>query len=184
MRINWVFSAQFNPGPEIDLKSISNVGPTWGSYRSWRSCNTDNVVCHDKQKAKELLNRAFQAVCNFYLPKKFYQDLERPKGVKLYEGDYHEMVDDLEDIISMHLAASNSDIVLLAGFDLSTPGPVNDRLTQHRIQNRLGLVHKVIKDHAAVQWVLVDHPMPMAKAYTQLTNITCDTLNNVLQLLK
>lgn len=182
MRVNWVFSAKHSIGPEFDISTIKNIGATWGSWKSWRACGTDNVICHDRAKAQELLQRAFHSICNFYVPKKYYQELGRPTGLRLYEGDFAESVDDLEDIIAMFLVSSNSDLVLLSGFDFSTPPPAPDRLTQHKIQNRLGLFYQIVSSSKA-QWVLVDHPGDLDKAYSKLSNLTCDKMQNVLKLL-
>ena len=184
MQVTWVFSAGYSPGPEVDLSAAKGVGPTWGSWKSWRACNTDNVICHDRAKARELLDRNFQTTCNFYLPKDHFQSLGRPSGVNLYSGDFSETIDDLEDVVAMHLVGHSSNIVLLAGFDLSTQEPAKDRLEQHRIQNRLGLMYRLFADTPKTQWVLVDHPKKLDKAYSKLENITCDTMESVLQLLK
>jgi len=183
MRINWVFASFWIPDVTIDMDGVKNTGPSWGSWKSWRACSTDNVICHDRGRAQELLNRAFQAVCNFYVPRKYYQELGRPVGIKLYDGDFLEEAPDLEDIIAMHLAAANSDIVLLAGFDFSKPMLVDDKFEMHKIKNRLGLTRQVIASNQDIQWVIVDHAAEMDTAFTELPNLTRDTVNNVLQLL-
>lgn len=183
MRINWVFAASCEIDPTVDINLVKNIGATWGSWKSWRSCETDNVVCNDLAKAKELLKRAFQAVCNFYVPRGYYEDLGRPVGLKLYDGQFAEQVNDIEDIISLHLVAGISDIVLLKGFDLRKPVPTNDRFEQHKIQNRLGMIRSVTQKYPEVQWVLVDHPGELDKGFQNLPNLTCDKLENVIQLL-
>ena len=183
MRINWVFAADYQIDPTVDISQIKNIGATWGSWRSWRSCQTDNVICDDLSKGKELLKRAFQAVCNFHVPRRYYQDLGRPVGIKLYDGQFAEQVDDIEDIIALHLVLGISDIVLLAGFDLRQPVPTNDRFEQHKIQNRLGLIRSVIQNNPEVQWVLVDHPGELDKGFQNIANLTCDQFQNVIQLL-
>jgi hypothetical protein len=183
MQINWIFSASYNPGPEIDLDAIQNIGPSWGSWRSWRACKTNNVICHDRAKSNDLLARSFQSVCNFYIPKTLYQEVGRPIGVRLYDGDFRDEVDDLEDIIAMHLVSANSNIVLMAGFDFSEQDPKTDKLEQHRAKNRLGLIYQIIADCPEIQFVLVDHPKPVNKTYSGLSNLTCDVMKNVLKLL-
>lgn len=183
MRINWVFAASWVPDVTIDMNGAKNIGPSWGSWKSWRACGNDNVICHDRGRAQELLNRAFQAVCNFYVPRKYYQDLGRPLGVKLYDGDYLEETNDLEDIIAMHLAAANSDIVLLAGFELIKPAVSEDQFEMHKIRNRLGLIRQVISSHPNAQWVVIDHIGEMDQAFSNLPNLTCDSVENVLKLL-
>jgi hypothetical protein len=183
MRINWVFAAGYHLDPSLDLERIKSIGPSWGSWQTWRSCGTDNVICHDSVKAKELITRAFQAVCNFYVPKNIYQDLNRPVGIRLYDGDYIEQINNIEDIVGMHLVAEQSDLVLLVGYDFSKPIIPPDRFEEHKIRNRHGLMRSVIASTPECQWVLVDHPAEIDKAYSELSNITCDKMESVLKLL-
>lgn len=183
MNINTVIAAGFAVAPPLSVEILKNIGPTWGSWKTWGPCHTDNVICHDLFKARELLKRAIQAVCNFYLPEKFYHDLSRPTGVNFYQGDFLQDVHDLEDIIAMHLVADRSELVLLFGFDVANPGMIQDRLEKHRVTNRLGLLRQVLASNPDVQWVLVDHAKPPDAAFEALPNLTCDSLENVLQLL-
>lgn len=183
MRVNWAVASDYKIDPAINLDQIKSIGPVWGSYKTWRSCSTDNVICHEASKARELLDRAFQAVCNFYVPRSQYEFLQRPLGVKLYEGDFKEEVDNIEDIVTLHLVGAVSDIVLLLGYDLGTPQTTDDRLKKHKILNRHGLLHGVINNLPKVQWVVVDPPGDLDKAYKNLPNVTCDTMSNALQLL-
>jgi hypothetical protein len=183
MRVSWVFASGYQIDPGLDIEKFKLVGPTWGSWKTWRSCSTDNVVCHDLSKAQDLIKRAFQAVCNFYVPRAHYQDLSRPIGIKLYDGEFAREIIDLEDVISMHLAADSSDIVLLAGFDFSQRERLPDRLENHRINNYHNLIRGVISQRDLVQWVAVDHPKKFDDLYQNLTNLTCDTMENALQLL-
>jgi len=183
MRINWVFAANYQIDPTVDITQIKNIGATWGSWKTWRSCETDNVICDDLAKGQDLLKRAFQAVCNFYLPRRHYQDLGRPVGTRLYDGEFNELVDDIEDIIALHLVAGISDIVLLKGFDLRQPPVIEDRYEKHRVQNRLGLTRSAILNNPEVQWVLVDHPGKLDKGFEDIANLTCDSFQNVIQLL-
>jgi len=183
MRISWVFASGYQIDPGQDIEKFKLIGPTWGSWKTWRSCSTDNVVCHDLAKSQDLIKRAFQAVCNFYVPRRHYQDLSRPIGIKLYDGEFTHDVNDLEDIIAMHLAADTSDIVLLTGFDFSDQEKTPDRLTNHRIHNYHGLIRGVIGQRDLVQWVAVDHPKKLGDLYQNLPNLTCDTMENALQLL-
>lgn len=183
MLVNWIFADGYQLDPTIESERIKSIGPTWGSWRTWRSCNTDNVICHDLTKASELIGRAFQAVCNFYVPKKFYQELGRPMGVKLYDSEFAFETEHIEDIVSMHLASESSDIVLLVGFDLSTPVPSNDKVTETKILHYHGMLRSKIQNSEKVQWVLVDHRNPLDIAYQNLSNLTCDTMENALKLL-
>lgn len=184
MKISWVFAQGYSLDPTIDVNKIKDVGPTWGGWQTWRSCGTDNVICHDLSKARELVARAFHGVCNFYVPKKNYEALSRPVGIKLYEGEFVQETLAIQDIIALHLAAQNSDIVLMMGFDLSTPIlPEDDRFEKHRILNHHGLIRSVIANNPTVQWVAIDHPKELDPAYKSITNLTCDKMENVIQLL-
>lgn len=183
MRVNWVFADGYHLDPTIRVDQIKTVGSTWGSWRTWRGCGTDNVICHDRAKCMELIGRAFQAVCNFYIPKSYYQELNRPMGVKLYEGDFNMDIDHHEDIVGMNLVANLSDIVLLVGFDLSLTDLPPDQFDRHKLKNYHGLIRSVIDTNQNTQWVLVDHPKILDKAYQNLPNLTCDTMENALKLL-
>lgn len=183
MNINTVFASAFSMPHGVDPIDIKNLAPTWGSWKTWRDCHTDNVICHDLTKARELQKRAFHAVCNFYLPQKFYHPLGRPEKINFYQGDFLQEVQDLEDIVAMHLVSERSDIVLLFGFDLANPGQILDRMEKHVITNRLGLIRQAIASTPNTQWVLVDHDRDVDKAFLELSNLTCDSFQNVLQLL-
>lgn len=182
MRINWILASDYQLDPNISVEAVKAVGPVWGSHKTWRNANTDNVICHDLTRARQLIDRAFQAVCNFYVPKKFFVDLGRPLGAKLYEGDFDQSVQDIEDIIAMHLAARSSDIVLLLGFDLDLPDSIPDKLQAHEIKHRHGLMRSAMAGNPDVQWVLLDRNN-MHQSYKELPNLTCDTIQNALKLL-
>jgi hypothetical protein len=183
MRINWVFADTYQLDISVDLEKVKAVGPIWGSWRTWRGSSTDNVICHDLSKAQELLARAFQSVCNFYVPKKYYQDLGRPLGVKLYEGEFEQELDHAEDIVAMHLTAQCSDIIILAGFNFGEVVFPDDRFEGHKLRNYHGLARQIIQDQSQVQWVLVDSADILDKSYQSLPNLTCDQMQNVLKLL-
>jgi hypothetical protein len=182
MRINWVFGSQWTPDPTINLDQLLDIAPSWGSWRTWRACGTNNVICHDPSQARRLLDRKFQTQCNLYLPRQHFQELGRPSGVQLYDGNYTEYITDLEDIIALHLTGSGSELVLITGISLVTPAST-DRLELVYQRNRLGLIHAVIKNHPHVQWIMVDHPDPLDQSFLAFDNITCDKLQNVLNLL-
>jgi hypothetical protein len=183
MKVTWIVAAGYSPDKPIDSESLKKIGPIWGSHRTWRDYNTDNVVCHDLDRGRQLIVRAFQAVCNLYLPKKHFADLGRPLGVRLYDGDFDQPVDDIEDIISMHLASQNSDICLLVGFDLALPESIEDRYQAHVIKNRHGMIRSVIAATPNVQWAVIDHSGNLDKSYQKLPNLTRDTMENALKLL-
>ena len=181
MNVSWVLADSIVLDPLIDVDVMKAVGPLWGSWKTWRGCQTDNVICHDLSKSKDLLQRNFQKNCNFYLPNANWVNLDRPENVNLYEGSF---VDEIqpEEIIAMHLASTQSDIVLLLGFDLSEKNKNLDLKIEHRAQAYRALVLHAIQDNPEVQWVLVDHLQPVMKMFSKLENLTADTMENCLGL--
>ena len=121
MNINWILANDYVPDPTIDLGQLKTCGAFWGGWQTWRACGTDTVICHDMGKASDLIKRAFHAVCNFYIPNSIYTSLDRPAGVRLYEGNFVHDLDNHEEIVAMHLVASASDIVLMLGYNFIEP---------------------------------------------------------------
>ncbi len=183
MNTNWVVADGYVLDPTVDLTQLKNFGSFWGSWKTWRACGTDNVVCHNMSKADELIKRNFHLNCNFYIANSVYASLDRPQGVRLYEGNFVHDLDRQEDIIALHLAASVSDIVLLLGFDFTEQPKLADRLQEHRAHNYRSLIKQAIKDNGAVQWVAVDHTGEFRKDMLELENFTVDSLENVIELL-
>ena len=183
MNISWVLADSATADPAVNIAELKRLGALWGSWRTWRAYQTDNVICHDPAKVDELLKRAFQAACNFYIPNSAYVALNRPLGVQLYEGDFVHDLDRREEIVAMHLAASRSDIVLLVGFDFTEQPRNIDRMAEHQAQHHRGLAWQAIKANEEIQWVLVDHPGTIHPAMADLPNLTQDTMSNVLELL-
>lgn len=183
IKVNWVFQSDYKIDPTLDVESMKSSGPFWGSWKTWRSCGTDNVICHDFAKARELINRRFHEQCNFYIPQKNFQSLERPSNTILYDGDFERDVNNIEDIIACHLSSSQSEIVLLVGFDFSKLVIVDDPYQNHKSHNYQSLMHSIIKSQSSIQWVLIDHDPNISDRFQNLTNLTCDTMENVLKLL-
>ena len=184
MKLSWVLANDTNLDPAIDLTSLKEIGSFWGGWQTWRNCNTDNVICNEFDRAKSLLQRKFNENCNFYIPDAIYQSLDRPAGVCLYGGTTQLDLENKEEIIAMHLSASQSDIVLLLGFDWSLKLKNPDRLLEHRAQNYRTLVKQTIISHPQVQWVLIDRPDETIEELEDITNITYDTIDGVLALAK
>ena len=178
MKISWVLAAQFQLPIEVDIESVKSVGPSWGSWKTWRSSGTDNVICHDRSQAEQLVTRQFQNQCNLHLPKQFYKDLGHPQNIKWYDGDYSVEVDDVEDCVALHLAAFSSDIVLLTGFELVLPKTASDKNSAKRINTKHSIIYQAVKSNSLVQWVVLDSDID--SVYKALPNVTCDKLKNVL----
>lgn len=183
MKISWVLSDRLELDPTQDIQALKNVGPFWGSWRTWRAYQTDNVICHSQFKASELIQRNFQTHCNFYIPKSVYSALDQPTSVGLYEGEFMHDLDHHEEIVALHLAATDSDIVLLLGYDLSEQEKMVDKLQEHKAHNYRSLLKQAIKNFPTVQWVWIDHAGHLRKDLTELENLTTDTMVNVIEML-
>lgn len=183
MKINWVLSDRVELDHTVNISQLKDIGSFWGSWRTWRAYSTDNVVCYEMTKADELIKRSFQNVCNFYISNSVYTSLDRPAGVKLFEGNFIHDLDNHEEIVAMHLAASTSDIILLLGFDFSNTTPNPDKLLEHRAINYRNLVKQAIKDNPGVQWLAIDHQADFRKDLFDLPNLSKDTLSNVIGML-
>lgn len=181
MNVSWVFADSVILDPTADLKAMKEIGSSWGSWKTWRSCQTDNVICHDFAKAQELLKRSFNTACNFYIPNESFVALERPENVCLYEGKF---LDDFqpEEIVAMHLAASTSDVILLLGFDWQEQSKNPNRLLEHHAHVYRTLIKYCIENNSEVQWVLVDHPGEIMKSMSKISNLTKDTMDTALSL--
>jgi hypothetical protein len=183
MNISWILANGLIPDPELDLSKLKEIGPFWGGWQTWRSCGTDNVICNDFDRARSLLARKFNEGCNFYIPNTIYQKLDHPALVKLYDGTTELDLENKEEIIAMHLAGRQSEIILLLGFDWQTKLKNPDRLLEHRAQNYRTLIKQAITEHNQVQWVLIDHPPKLMLELKNLPNLTQDTLASVIKLL-
>jgi len=183
MNINWVLANTTELDPGVDLKKIKNIGSLWGSWRTWRGCQTDNVICHNGVKAKDLIDKRVPTVCNFYISNTVYVALDEPEQVISYGGDFSHEVAEQDEIVAMHLAATASDIVLLLGFDWTAkplPKDPDQKLLRH---NYINLVREAIAGNAKTQWVLIDHSGNIMPELAQLANLTQDTMSNVFGML-
>jgi hypothetical protein len=181
-KISWVLSDSVVLDPTQNLAELKHVGSFWGSWRTWRACQTDNVICHDQVKAADLVQREFQNLCNLYIPETVNASLDRPDNVRVYGGEFAQDVTHQEEIVALHLAASVSDIVLLLGFDFSTQSRLDDPLLEHQATNYRGLVRQIILDNNHIQWVVVDHPADFREDLQGLSNLVKDNLGSILGL--
>lgn len=180
MKIAWVIADNAVIDPTVDLDALKNIGPFWGGWRTWRTFQTDNVICHNESEATGLISKNFHTRCNLHIPYSVYQTTNRPERIKLYNGEFHELVDHPDDIVSMHLAAASNDIVLLLGFDLSPKNLEHDRLAKHKWHNYNQYVLQIFASNSAVQWVMLDHSDQVEKEIKKVANLQFDTLENVL----
>jgi hypothetical protein len=184
MRINWVVADATVLPPDVDVNALKDIAAIWGGWRTWRGCSTDNVICNDATRAHELLKRKMNEQCNMYIPSSLYTQLDRPKGVQLYEGQFTFEIDNKDELISIQLVSGQSDVVLLLGFDWTEKPTSTDRLIAHRAKNYERFVKDAIGSNPDVQWVLVDHAGEVHPELAEFENLTKDTLENVIELLK
>lgn len=175
MNINWVVANTAQLDPTIDLNKFKEIGSIWGGWQTWRSCQTDNVICHNATKAQQLIENQFPTLCNFYIPNTLYVILDNPVGVRAYGGDFAHEVEQQDEIVAMHLSSTVSDVVLLVGFDWHTV--VDDP----RHVNYRNLVQQAIAQNPQTQWVLIDHPASLWTELSNLENLTQDTLDSVIK---
>jgi len=177
MRINWVLSSDAIIDVTLDIEVLKKFGTFWGSWETLRSCGTDNIVCHDESKAVELLSKKFNQVCNFYCPKTVGDKTDIVGNVFFYDGNFSHQVDRPDEIVTLHLVSSLSDIVLLYGFDWSNDGYLDYRGLCYR-----NLVKEVIRSNVDVQWVVVDGG-ELFEELVGLDNLSVDTMDNVISLI-
>jgi hypothetical protein len=182
MKISWVLADSVVIDPTQSIEALKRLGAFWGSWRTWRAYQTDNVICHNQIKAAELIKRNFQKQCNFYIPSSIHIALERPSDVQLYAGDFVHDVIRQEEIVALHLAATTSDIVLLLGWDLTELQPNSDKLQANQALHHRNLLHQALKDYNEIQWVVVDHVGKLSPNLANLDNVVTDNLQAVLAL--
>jgi len=180
MEISWVLSEDYND-PIVKSEQLKDIGSTWGSWKTWRSWSTDNVLCADNTKAQDLIKRAFHSVCNFYIPQKSYILLNRPTGVRVFEGDFPDDFTKQEDVIAIHLC-SQSELVLCMGFNLQEVTETDPK-AKFLAKSYETAIRAVMKNNPNTQFVFIDHPGELDKSLKDLENISCDSYENVLQLL-
>ena len=177
MNLAWLFAENTILPPTTSVQAIKDLAPIWGSWRTQRSYQADNVVCWDPTQAVKLVAQGYAKICNLYIPEKIYQQLQKPKGVRAFGGDFDFSVDSVDDIVATHLAASVADVIIMVGFDLEA----KTKSSPSR-NNYIGLLAQAIES-SGKQWVIVDHHTDLAESIQKLSNITRDLLPNVLQLL-
>ncbi len=182
MRISWVISQEI-PDDALDINIVKGVSASWGSWSTWKRYKTDNCICTNTAEAKELIKRAFHAVCNFYIMQESYNKVGGPIGVKLFDGQFkNETVSNKDDIVALNLVAPNNDIVLMSGFNFS-PLDNDDPLALLIREEYYFNINELMKTHELVQFVLVDYTHELADWAKKLPNLSTDKIESVKSLL-
>ena len=176
MNINWVVSNTVKLPALVDIAQLKNVGSLWGGWQTWKTCQTDNVICHDPVQAQLLIDTGFSTKCNLYISQTLYETLQNPQGIRAYGGEFSHEVDNQEEIIAMHLASTASDVVLLLGFDWFAP------LTEVQ-KHYHGMLYHVIQSTPKTQWVMINPNSAVPAELTKLNNFSTDVMSNVFELL-
>jgi hypothetical protein len=71
----------------------------------------------------------------------------------------------------------------MTGFDLGDQDSFANTSEKVKWRNQMGLLSSAIRSAVDVQFVLIDHPSQPGLTFAELPNLTCDKLQNVLQLL-
>lgn len=104
--------------------------------------------------------------------------------VRVFQATPYPNIADVDDIIALHLAAANSDIVLMLGFDLCLNTGVIDAKAAKAMQEYHGLLRSLIVNSPETQFVAIDQPQILSSSYQGIANLTCDTLQAVLTLME
>lgn len=167
MNIAWVIAEKYLLPPKIPTSALNDAAPIWASWRLWRTYNIDNTVCYQDTDVEQVIDQGYHEVSNLYISETAWQKLQKPTGVKCFGGSFPKSIAQSEDVIAVHLAAAQNDLILLLGFDLADAYSI--------------FYTGLIENTPDKQWVIVDNTVP--KNFSSLSNLTCDKLQNVLQLL-
>ena len=185
MKINWVFANDTFMDPAEDITALKSAGQFWGSWKTWHTCKTDNIICYSESEADKLIRKRFNQVANMlYLPVKCEDKFGVMPKVSYFHGEFSHDTINHDEIIALHLASASSDIVILYGFDWSTTNDPVDPAEKLKLDNYRNLVSEVIRSVPKVQWVVVDHVGKLFPELDGAENILMDTMKNVKLLLK
>jgi hypothetical protein len=141
------------------------VAPLWASWRLWRSYQIDNCVCGDTDEAEFCLKYQYNHYCNLYVPNSIEKSYSR---VIKYASHTVLKFSNVNDIIAMFLAGSQSDFILLLGFQ------------NINWDNDYGQAFRAaVNNLPQTQWVNVS--WDGAENSLDLPNYTCDKFDNVVK---
>jgi len=177
MKISVVVANRAVIDPTINPENFSQIGDTWAGWQQWHQCHQKNVICHDTNTAKRMIDLGFHRACKFWIPESVFAIANRPDTVGFYAGDFVHEVQDQEEIVALHIASSSSDIVVMIGFDWE-PLHTVDPILLHQRANRDGLIAQVVNDTPTTQWVITDDVPDCLK---ERPNVMQENVKNLLQ---
>jgi hypothetical protein len=170
MNVSWVLAEHAILPANVSASTLNSVAPVWSSWRNIRSYQVDNAVCYHTGTANQLIDCDWHQLCNLYVSSEIQQQTKK-SPIYAFGGSFDFDIPSHDDIVCLHLAASQNQVVLMLGFDL----------TQN--QTYADLIYTTVSSYPDTQWVLVDNSNEPSAQLKELTNLTCDSMNNVLNLL-
>jgi hypothetical protein len=184
MKIGWALSENIGKNV-IDITTLQEGAPTWGSCSVYGNYNVDNIICNDIKHAERMVNQNIQSSANLYIPQDNFSVLGNPPNIKTFQGSFNDgNINFKDDIVTMNIVASTYDIILLLGFKFTKPKPKDDKLTQHKQLAYLHNIKTIVESNEDKQFVLVNYKGKLSKEFDDIENLSRDSLANVLELVQ
>ena len=184
MKIGWALSEQIGK-KVVDVDTLKDVAPTWGSCSMYNNYNVDNIICNDIKQAERLIQHNTQNEVNFYMPQEDFSTLGNPSNIKTFQGEFNDSnINFKDDIIAMNVVTATYDIILMLGFKFTKPKAKAEQLEQHKQLAYLYNIKTIIEDNEDKQFVLVNYKGKLSKDFDSIDNLSRDSLSNVLELVQ
>lgn len=177
MKISVVFANQAWVDPLVNLFDLRKVGTIWAAWNQWHQLFPHRTICHWYQESQRLIDAGFHRRCEMFVPETVFNALKKPRGVKSYGGEFLHEIPDPEELVAMFLAAAESDIVVLVGYNWALPDN-NDSMATYIAENRLAVIMDAIRGAPDVQWIIAGDTVP--EQLREFENVDSDTLENII----
>jgi hypothetical protein len=109
--------------------------------------------------------------------------LGNPPNIKTFQGEFDDSnINFKDDIVALNVVANLYDIILLLGFKFTKPKTSNNQLDKHKQLAYIHNIKSIIETHADKQFVLVNFKGKLSSNFSDLENLSRDSLTNVLEL--
>ena len=184
MKIGWALSEQIGK-KVVEIGTLQDVAPTWGSCSIYNDYSVDNVICNDIKQAERLIQHNVQDSVNFYMPQKDCSTLGNPANIKTFQGAFDDPnINFKDDIVTLNVVTATYDIILLLGFKFTKPKAKAEQLDKHKQLAYLHNVKTIIKENEDKQFVLVNYKGKLSADFDSIENLSRDSLANVLELVQ
>jgi hypothetical protein len=184
MKIGWALSEQIAK-KVIDVNTLKDVAPTWGSCSIYNNYNVDNIICNDIKQAERLIQHNTQDSVNFYMSRDNFSTLGNPTNIKTFNGKFQDPnINFKDDIVALNIVTNLYDIILLLGFKFTKPKSKAEQLVKHKQLAYLHNVRTIIETNEDKQFVLVNYKGKLSNEFDSIENLSRDSLGNVLRLVK